>query len=474
MTSHRANYCTNIVVDGKPYNMAFWDTAGQEDYDRLRPLSYPQTDIFLMCFDIGNRDSFENISEKWFPEVRHFCPDTPIILVGTKNDLRSASDVCRCCVRCVSWQEGQQVATSLNLPYHETSSLKQVGLKELMNHAVQLGSQSVRRQKKGGSIGKWVPSWLKGKKSNSLPPPPVMPPAGVAGIEEGTSGTVVTLRDDISLEVFTHVLEFLYSGLPVLTEAPTEEKLTRLTAAAELFHLPYLSQVCDNIIRKEEFLNPSIGTYLNDTTGQKIKELFFNKSELSDISFIVQGTTVHAHKAILTSRSEVMGVMFGGSFSESSSSKVPVTGPTTDVFLALLEYLYTDNAPIEDVGPLDILPLADQYGQTRLISMCELYMTKDVDRDTGESIEKSSTDVIGLLVMAQMHNAPQLSSWCLHFISTNYTAISKRPEFSLLQGENLKHVEEHQWPPVSYLKQVEEYEAMLKEKGHNTDKCVVM
>ncbi|XP_078615509.1 rho-related protein racA-like isoform X1 [Branchiostoma floridae x Branchiostoma japonicum] len=544
------NYCRSITVDGTPCNMAFWDTAGQEDYDRLRPLSYPQTDIFLMCFDISNRASFENISEKWFPEVRHFCPDTPIILVGTKNDLRTDAAASRC----VSWQEGQQVATSLNLPYHETSSLKQVGLKELMNHAVQLGSQSHKRQKKGGSIGKWVPSWLKGKKSNSLPPPPVMPPAGqapwieietstiadhmtqllksgdysdvtfvvegshhvpahklvlcsaseffqnlfgvqssnkksksskstpnfaagcagVAGIEEGTSGTVVMLRDDISLEIFTHVLEFLYSGLPVLTEAPTEEKLTRLTAAAELFHLPYLSQVCDNIIRKEEFLNPSIGTYLNDTTGQKIKELFFNKSELSDISFIVQGTTVHAHKAILTCRSEVMGVMFGGSFSESSSSKVPVTGPSTDVFLALLEYLYTDHAPIEDVGPLDILPLADQYGQTRLISMCELYMTKDVDRDTRESIEKSSTDVIGLLVMAQMHNAPQLSSWCLHFISTNYTAISKRPEFSLLQGENLKHVEEHQWPPVSYLKQVEEYEAMLKEKGHNTDKCVVM
>eukprot|EP00058_Branchiostoma_floridae_P005059 XP_002590547.1 hypothetical protein BRAFLDRAFT_86227 [Branchiostoma floridae] len=125
------NYCRSITVDGTPCNMAFWDTAGQEDYDRLRPLSYPQTDIFLMCFDISNRASFENISEKWFPEVRHFCPDTPIILVGTKNDLRT--DVAAS--RCVSWQEGQQVATSLNLPYHETSSLKQVGLKELMNHA---------------------------------------------------------------------------------------------------------------------------------------------------------------------------------------------------------------------------------------------------------------------------------------------------------------------------------------------------
>jgi len=49
-------------------------TAGQEDYDRLRPLSYPDTDVILMCFSIDSPDSLENIPEKWTPEVRHFCP----------------------------------------------------------------------------------------------------------------------------------------------------------------------------------------------------------------------------------------------------------------------------------------------------------------------------------------------------------------------------------------------------------------
>ena len=48
--------------------------AGQEDYDRLRPLSYPDTDVILMCFSIDSPDSLENIPEKWTPEVRHFCP----------------------------------------------------------------------------------------------------------------------------------------------------------------------------------------------------------------------------------------------------------------------------------------------------------------------------------------------------------------------------------------------------------------
>ena len=69
--------------------LALWDTAGQEDYDRLRPLSYPDTDVILMCFSIDSPDSLENIPEKWTPEVKHFCPNVPIILVGNKKVLGS-------------------------------------------------------------------------------------------------------------------------------------------------------------------------------------------------------------------------------------------------------------------------------------------------------------------------------------------------------------------------------------------------
>merc|ERR550525_269472 len=77
------------MVDGKPINLGLWDTAGQEDYDRLRPLSYPQTDVFLVCFSVISDPSFNNVKQKWIPEITHHAPGVPIILVGTKSDLRN-------------------------------------------------------------------------------------------------------------------------------------------------------------------------------------------------------------------------------------------------------------------------------------------------------------------------------------------------------------------------------------------------
>lgn len=65
------NYAVTVMIGDDPYTLGLFDTAGQEDYDRLRPLSYPQTDVFLVCFSVTSPASFENVREKWFPEVRN-------------------------------------------------------------------------------------------------------------------------------------------------------------------------------------------------------------------------------------------------------------------------------------------------------------------------------------------------------------------------------------------------------------------
>ncbi|MQM21615.1 hypothetical protein Taro_054658 [Colocasia esculenta] len=78
------NFSANVVVDGNTVNLGLWDTAGQEDYNRLRPLSYRGADVFLLAFSLISKASYENVSKKWIPELRHYAPGVPIILVGTK------------------------------------------------------------------------------------------------------------------------------------------------------------------------------------------------------------------------------------------------------------------------------------------------------------------------------------------------------------------------------------------------------
>ena len=77
-----------VMCDGKVVNLQLWDTAGQEDYDRLRPLSYPGTQVFLLCYSVISKASYENCENRWIPELKHHCPEIPIILVGTKIDIR--------------------------------------------------------------------------------------------------------------------------------------------------------------------------------------------------------------------------------------------------------------------------------------------------------------------------------------------------------------------------------------------------
>ncbi|XP_049848418.1 ras-related C3 botulinum toxin substrate 1-like [Schistocerca gregaria] len=87
------NYTAFAVVDNVPANLGLWDTAGSSEYRTLRPLSYPGTDVFIICFSIFQPESFRNVYEVWYKEIEAACPNVPILLVGTKADLRSVKSV---------------------------------------------------------------------------------------------------------------------------------------------------------------------------------------------------------------------------------------------------------------------------------------------------------------------------------------------------------------------------------------------
>uniref|UniRef100_A0A1I8JP93 Ras-related C3 botulinum toxin substrate 1 n=1 Tax=Macrostomum lignano TaxID=282301 RepID=A0A1I8JP93_9PLAT len=133
------NYSTNIVIDSKPVCLGLWDTAGQEDYDRLRPLSYPKTDIFLICFSLAERHTAGTMS--WPSGTQNYsttCGNAPIILVGTKSDLRTDPDKLKELERfgqkpeeAVDW-----LTRSAPRPTLECSAKLNMGLKELFEEAV--------------------------------------------------------------------------------------------------------------------------------------------------------------------------------------------------------------------------------------------------------------------------------------------------------------------------------------------------
>ena len=76
------NYVKELTVDDKNIELELYDTAGQEDYDRLRPLSYPGSDVILVCYSVDSPNSCDNVKERWAPEVEQFCPRVPVVLVG--------------------------------------------------------------------------------------------------------------------------------------------------------------------------------------------------------------------------------------------------------------------------------------------------------------------------------------------------------------------------------------------------------
>lgn len=135
------DYSVSVKIDRVPYTLQFCDTAGQEEFDVLRQLCYPATDVFIVCFSVVSPTSFANVGDKWLPEIRRYSRKVPIVLVGTHCDLRTdvqelirLSDIG---LEPITRQKAENLAKRKGIEcYIETSAVTQKNMKSVFDEAI--------------------------------------------------------------------------------------------------------------------------------------------------------------------------------------------------------------------------------------------------------------------------------------------------------------------------------------------------
>ncbi|KAF2022328.1 rho3 protein-like protein [Aaosphaeria arxii CBS 175.79] len=137
------NYVHDIYIDNTHVELSLWDTAGQEEFDRLRSLSYDDTHAIMLCFSVDSPDSLENVETKWVGEIAENCPGVKLVLVALKCDLRKRDDAEEDEPQpektLINYDEGLRVAEKIKaLRYLECSAMKNRGVNEAFTEAARV------------------------------------------------------------------------------------------------------------------------------------------------------------------------------------------------------------------------------------------------------------------------------------------------------------------------------------------------
>ncbi|KAI8938036.1 Rho GTPase [Plenodomus lindquistii] len=140
------NYVHDIYIDNTHVELSLWDTAGQEEFDRLRSLSYDDTHAIMLCFSVDSPDSLENVETKWVGEIAENCPGVKLVLVALKCDLRKREDDDaedgQPAKPCIDYEEGLKMAEKIKaLRYLECSAMKNRGVNEAFTEAARVALQ---------------------------------------------------------------------------------------------------------------------------------------------------------------------------------------------------------------------------------------------------------------------------------------------------------------------------------------------
>ena len=137
----------SLTVDGTHINIDLVDSPGQQDFKKIRELGYPHTDVFLICFSLVSPASFENVSTAWVPEIRHTSDNVPIILMGTKLDVREDKELIERSkekrLAPITHPQGLAMAKDVGaVKYLECSALTAKGVNTMFDEAIRAALRS--------------------------------------------------------------------------------------------------------------------------------------------------------------------------------------------------------------------------------------------------------------------------------------------------------------------------------------------
>lgn len=140
------NYAGKATINGDDYSVSIYDSAGEHEYEGLRQFAYRDSEVFVVCFSVVDRDSFDSVRDFWLPEMKHnMSRKKPFILVATQTDLRNTMDYDNDAP--VTSEEGSALAKDIGASAFVECSLNEQGsVKEVFTEVVQAGLKFRKRK----------------------------------------------------------------------------------------------------------------------------------------------------------------------------------------------------------------------------------------------------------------------------------------------------------------------------------------